>query len=354
MPDQHNGAHIQVFGGVDTHTDTHHAAALDHLGRVLGDAEFRTDPGGCTQLRQWLTAFGPVTAVGVEGTGSYGKQLAALLRHHDIRVAEINRPDRRTRRRKGKSDVIDAINAARAAQAGDGTATPKTADGPVESIRALRIVRSGAVKARTATLNELTNLITTAPAALRETLRDTRGTARLRACHALEPDLTRLADPTHGNMLALRAAAERITSLSQHIAQLDKHLDRLVAATAPTLIALLGFGTDTAGQLLVTAGDNPGRLRSEGSLAKLCGVAPLEASSGRTDKHRLNRGGDRQANRALHVAAVTRLRYCPRTRAYLQRRTAEGLSKRDILRCLKRYILREAYTAIIKDLALAA
>lgn len=354
MPDPHTHTHIQVFGGVDTHTDTHHAAALDHLGRVLGDAQFPTTPDGCAALRVWLASFGPVTAVGVEGTGSYGKQLATFLRQHHVHVAEVARPDRRTRRSTGKSDVIDAISAARAALSGDHTATPKTADGPVESIRALRVVRRGAVKARTAALNELTNLIITAPAALRETLRDKRGTARLRACHALQPDLTQLADPTHGVMLALRAAAERITSLTQQITHLDKHLDRLVAATAPTLISLLGFGTDTVGQLLVTAGDNPHRLHSDGSFAKLCGVAPLEASSGRTDKHRLNKGGDRQANRALHTIAVVRLRYCPRTRAYLERRTAQGLSKRDILRCLKRYILREAHAAIMKDLALTA
>ena len=166
MPDPHTPAHIQVYGGVDTHTDTHHAAALDHLGQILGDAEFPATPDGCAQLLDWLSGFGPVTKVGVEGTGSYGKQLATLLRSNNITVREISRPNRKTRRNHGKSDVLDAINAARTALSGDGTATPNTADGPVESIRALRVVRSGAVKARTAALNELTNLITTAPAAL--------------------------------------------------------------------------------------------------------------------------------------------------------------------------------------------
>jgi transposase len=350
MPDQHH-THIRVFGGVDTHADTHHAAALDHLGRILGDAQFPTTPDGCTQLQDWLSGFGLVTAVGVEGTGSYGKQLAILLRRHDIQVAEVSRPDRKTRRRQGKSDAIDAISAARTALSGEHTATPKTANGPVESIRALRVVRGGAVEARTAARNELTALITTAPAALRENLRHHKGKALLTACTALEPDLTRLADPDHGVMPALHAAADRITSLNQQITQLDEHLTPLVAATAPTLVSLLGIGTDIAGRLLVTAGDNPDRLHSEASFARLCGVAPLEASSGRTTRHRLNKGGDRQANRGLHIVAVVRTRYCPRTRAYLQRRTTEGLSKRDILRCLKRYILREAHAAIIKDLA---
>ncbi|TWP46822.1 IS110 family transposase [Lentzea tibetensis] len=347
MPDPHTSAHTQIVGGVDTHTDTHHAAALDHHGRVLGDDEFPATPDGCAQLLSWLSSFGPVTTVGVEGTGSYGKQLATLLRRNNIEVREVSRPNH------GKSDAIDAINAARTTLCGDGTATPKTATGPVESIRALRIARTGAVKARPAALNELTNLITTAPTALREALRHHKGTALLTACTALQPDTTALADPTHGTMLALHTIAERITSLNQHIRHLDKHLDQLVAATAPTLIGLLGIGTDAAGQLLVTAGDNPERLHSEASFAKLCGVAPLEASSGRTDRHRLNRGGERQANRVLHIAVVVRLRYCPRTQAYLQRRTEQGLTKRDIIRCLKRYVARETHTAIMKDLALA-
>lgn len=354
MPDPQHPAHTQVYGGVDTHTDTHHAAALDHHGKVLGDAEFPATPEGCTQLLDWLAGFGPIIKVGVEGTGSYGKQLATLLRHNNITVREVSRPNRRTRRNHGKSDVIDAINAARTALSDEGTATPKTAAGPVESIRALRVVRGGAVKARTAARNELTNLITTAPTTLREALRGKQPKALLAACTALEPDLTQLADPTHGVMLALRAMAERITSLNQQIAYLNTHLDRLVATTAPTLVGLLGIGTDVAGQLLVTAGDNPERLHSEAAFAKLCGVAPLPASSGRTDRHRLNKGGERQANRVLHIVAVVRLRYCPRTQAYLQRRTEQGLTKRDIIRCLKRYILREAHTAIMKDLAAIA
>jgi transposase len=151
-------------------------------------------------------------------------------------------------------------------------------------------------------------------------------------------------------MLALRTIAEQITNLTKQITQIDRHLTPLVAATAPTLVSLLGIGTDIAGQLLVTAGDNPDRLHNEASFAKLCGVAPLPASSGRTGKHRINRGGERQANRALHITVVVRLRYCPRTQAYLQRRTEQGLTKRDIIRCLKRYVLREAHTAIMKDL----
>nr|WP_223165883.1 transposase [Lentzea indica] len=233
MPHQHDRTHITVFGGVDTHTDTHHAAALDHHGQVLGDAEFPATPEGCTQLFDWLSGFGPVTKVGVEGTGSYGKQLATLLRHNNIEVREVSRPNRRTRRNHGKSDVIDAINAARTALSGDNTSTPKTAAGPVESIRALRVVRGGAVKARTAARNELTNLITTAPATLREALRGKKGRALLTACAALTPDLARLTNPTHGTMLALQAMAERITNLNQQITQLDKHLDPLVATTAP-------------------------------------------------------------------------------------------------------------------------
>ncbi|GGU85186.1 hypothetical protein GCM10010178_89200 [Lentzea flava] len=250
MPDPHTPAHIQVFAAsTPTPTPTTPPPSTTSAGYSAMTSS-PPPPDGHAALRVWLAAFGPVTAVGVEGTGSYGKQLAAFLRLHHVQVTEVTRPDRRTRRSRGKSD---AISAARAVLSADATATPKTSNGPVESVRALRVVRGGAVKARTAALNELTNLITTA---LRETLRDKRGTTRLRACRTLEPDLTQLADPTHAIMLALRTCAERITSLTQQITQLDKHLDRLVATT-PTLVALLGFGTDTAGQLLTAAGDNP-------------------------------------------------------------------------------------------------
>jgi transposase len=350
MPDPSVTVEDVVTGGVDTHADTHHAAALDALGRVLGDAQFSTDQAGCLRLWEWLAEFGQIAAVGVEGTGSYGKGVARLLRDQGVRVVEVNRPDRKIRRRKGKSDPIDAVAAARAVLSGDADAIPKGGDGAVEAVRALRVARSGAVKARTATINELKALVTTGPASL-QTLRGEPTRALLAACAALCPDLERLADPIHATMLALRTLAHRHAALDKQVHDLDAHLGPLIAATAPTLISLYGVGPDSAGQLLATAGDNPQRLAHEASFAHLCAAAPIPASSGRTDRHRLNRGGDRQANAALHRIAIVRMRHCPRTRAYVDRRTQQGLSKKDIIRCLKRYIARQTHAAITKDLA---
>jgi transposase len=346
-----------VIGGVDTHRDTHHAAVVDPLGRLLGSAQFDADEAGYAALLAWLRGFGTLERVGVEGTGSYGAGLARYLNAAAITVVEVDRPDRRARRRAGKSDPLDAQAAARAALAGTATATPKTRTGPVEAIRALRVARSGAVKARTAALNQLKSLITTAPEPLRATLRAHRGAALLHACTELAPPgqdtlgTEQLLDPATATRAALTALAGRIHALNNEITLADQRLATLVPKVAPRTTALFGVGPDTAGQLLATAGDNPHRINTEAALAHLCGAAPIPASSGRRDRHRLNRGGDRQANRALHTIALIRLRHDPRTRHYMQRRTHEGLSKRDILRCLKRYIAREIHTTLLADLA---
>lgn len=348
MTDQH--VLVEVTGGVDTHKDTHVAAAKDALGRVLGTRAFPATTAGFTALRSWLAGFGTLVAVGVEGTGCYGAGLARYLSAAGVRVLEVNRPDRAKRRQKGKSDPQDAINAAAAVQSGDAAATPKAGIGIVEAIRVLRTVRASAVKSRTVALNQLDSLIITAPAALRESLTGLNATALLSRCAGLRPG-TDLTDPTHASKTALRRLAHRIQQLSEEISQADTDLRTLTTQAAPRTLALLGVGPDTAAQLLTTAGDNPDRLHSEAAFAHLCGVAPIQASSGRTDKHRLNRGGDRQANTALYRIAIVRLRYCPHTRAYLARRTTQGLSKRDIIRCLKRYIARQIYNAIRADFA---
>lgn len=351
MADQHAlvESPVEVTGGVDTHKDTHVAAAKDGLGRVLGTAAFPATTAGFAALWAWLCGFGSVVAVGVEGTGSYGAGLARYLSAAGVRVVEVNRPDRAKRRQKGKSDPQDAINAAAAVQSGDATATPKAGIGIVEAIRVLRTVRAGAVKSRTVALNQLDSLIVTAPATLRAALTGLTAAALLADCAAL-PAGADLADPTHATQTALRRLARRIQQLSAEIHDTDTELHALTSTAAPRTRARFGVGPDTAAQLLCTAGDNPDRLYSEAAFAHLCGAAPIEASSGRTDKHRLNRGGDRHANAALHRIVIVRLRYCERTRAYLAKRTTEGLSKKDIIRCLKRYTAREIYNAIRADL----
>jgi transposase len=352
-----------VTGGVDTHKDTLAVAALNAIGGLLGQVEFPASPTGYQDLLAWLSQFGQVAKVGIEGTGSYGAGLSRFLRSQDVVVVEVDRPDRRLRRQHGKSDPVDAVAAARAALAGTATGIPKAGTGLVESIRALRVARRSAVKARTQAANQLHALVVRAPEPLRTTLRSLSRAELVGTAAALRPGKS-LADPVEGTKAALRAIARRYQMLHEEIVKLDGQLAPLVTEAAPALLELPGVGIDIAGQLLVTAGDNPERLHSEASFAALCGVSPLPASSGKSSgRHRLNRGGDRAANSALYLAVLNRKRYNAKTRDYVARRTAEGLSNREITRCLKRYLAREVYRLLTtpaalqpdaKDLPLAA
>jgi transposase len=339
-----------VIGGVDCHLRAHHAAALDGRGQKLGDAQFAADRNGYEALRHWLESFGKGIAVGVESTAAYGAGLTRALVAHGITVLEVNQPHKHVRHRKGKSDSIDAEAAARKVLAGDVTVVPKDTGGSIEAIRQLRVARDGAVKARSAALCQLGDLIVTAPAELRESLRAKTLVGQARICADLRSDSSRLHEPRHAAKLALRSLARRIRDLEAEIDELDNALERLVSEVAPRTLDLLGVGTHHAAQLLVTAGQNIDRLRNEASFAHLCAAGPIPASSGLTRRHRLNPGGDRQANRTLHMIAIVRLRYCARTRAYAARRQAEGLSKREVIRCLKRYIAREIYRSLTADL----
>lgn len=336
----------RVVAGVDTHADTHHAAVLLLNGGRLADAQFPASATGYAQLTEWLRSFGRVHAVGVEGTGSYGAGLARHLHAAGITVIEVNRPDRRARRLVGKSDPLDAYAAAEAVLAGRATAIPKLGTGIVEAIRALHRTRASAVKARTAAINELRALLVTAPAAVRDQLRELSATALVNTCARLRPDHQRLTDPEQATKQALRRLAARHRALSEEITELHSQLSALLTHACPALLATFGVGVETAAQLLITIGDNPDRIGSEAAFAALCGVAPIPASSGKTRKHRLSRGGDRQANRALHIITLARLRNCPHTRAYAARRTTDGLSTKDIIRCLKRYLARQLYKTL--------
>lgn len=332
----------EVFGGVDTHKHVHVAAAVDAAGRLLGTAEFPASAEGYGQLAGWLESWGLVRRVGVEGTGSYGAGLARHLATAGIMAVEVNRPNREARRRKGKSDTVDAEAAARAALSGDASVVPKSADGCVEAIRALVVARRSAVKARTVAANQINALALTAPEPLNDRLKGLSTTDLVNACARLRPG----AHPepvTSAAMLALRTLARRHRSLAAETADLDNELRRLCERANPALLGACGVGADVASSLLIAAGDNPERMRSEASFAALCGTSPIEASSGKTKRHRLNRGGNRQANNALWRIAMIRLRVDPRTIDYAARRTAEGKTRREILRCLKRHIAREVY-----------
>ena len=345
----------EVIGGVDTHADVHCVAVLDGAGRLLGVREFDSDQAGCEALLGWLRRHGRLSAVGVEGCGSYGAGLMRLLNERGVRVLEVDRPNRQNRRRRGKSDPLDAEAAARAVLAGVADGTPKTRDGYVESIRALRVARGGAVKARTAALNTLVSLARTAPEPLAGQLRGlsarriVTAAARFRLPAAADPAgrAAQLADPGHATKVALRRLAQRVQSLDGEIRAADQDLQALLITNAADLLARHGVGIDTAGQLLVTAGDNPQRLADDAAFAALTGVSPLPASSGRTDRHRLNRGGDRAANRALFSIVLSRMATHQPTKDYVEKRTKDGLSKREIIRCLKRYVARELFPLIV-------
>ena len=341
-----------IVGGVDTHAATHHGAVLDSTGKLIGTRSFPANRSGYQALIIWMSSFGDVCRVGVEGTGTYGAGLTRAIHQAEISVVEVPRPDRQLRRVYGKSDPVDAVAAARRALAEDGTVTPKRQDGSVESIRALRTAKLGALKAKTASTNTLRSMIITAPEELRSQLPSAGLPNKIiNACARLRPDSSRLNEPTHAAKSALRSIAKRAQHLRDEIRLLDAQINELLAKTAPTTLAVFGMGPDTSAALLVTAGDNPDRLRSEAAFARLCGVAPIPASSGKTTRHRLHRGGDRSANRALHIAVIVRMRYCERTRKYVERRTSEGLTKPEIIRCLKRYLAREIFRTIRADYA---
>lgn len=336
----------RVTAGVDTHRDVHVVAALDERGGELGVESFAADAAGYRQALAWLARFGTVELVGVEGTGTYGAGLARFLQTKGVAVVEISCPNRQRRRSHGKSDPVDAVAAARAAQSGDAAGQPKTRTGSVEAIRALRVARRSAGHARIDAINQMRALLVTGPEELRDAFRRTTVWRMVTAAVRLRPtDPTTAAGATK---FALRELARRVQALEVEIDRLDAVLRPLVAATAPKLVALHGLGTDTAGALLVSAGDNPGRLHGEASFAHMCGASPIDASSGVVVRKRLNRGGDRTANEALWRIVMVRMVSDPRTRLYVERRTKEGLSKKEIIRCLKRYVAREVYPLLVR------
>ena len=312
-----------VFGGVDTHKHTHVAAAVDGAGRVLGTAAFGADAAGYAELLGWLHGCGSVERVGVEGTGSYGAGLARCLAQAGVDVVDVNRPNRQLRRRRGKTDTVDAQAAALAALSGSAAVVPKSADGCVEAIRVLSVARRSAVKARTVAANQIGAVVVTAPEHLKDRLRALNTARTVDACARMRPDTD--GDPAlAAAKQALRCLARRHQALTAEIKHLDTELRRLCERANPALLSACGVGAETAASLLIAAGDNPERMHSEASFAALCGTSPVEASSGRTVRHRLNRGGNRCANNALWRISMVRLRVDERSIAYAARLTAEG------------------------------
>lgn len=340
-----NHVRQEVVLGIDTHRDQNTAAVVTIDGRLCGSGEFPTTARGCTDLLAWSRALGEVGRAGVECTGSYGASVSRLLQSHGIEVLEVNQPDKRARRTRGKTDAVDAEAAARAVLSGRATAIAKTGDGPVEALRVLKMMRDSAVHARTKAINQLKATLVTADPALREALSELGAKTLIRRCSTLS-ESTQDSASQRVTVYVLRGLAQRILALTAEANQTETHMTELLQHHTPDLIARTGIGPDSAAALLIVAGDNHDRIRTEASFAALCGVSPVEASSGNTQRRRLNRGGDRRANAALYRIVLSRLRWDPRTQAYMTRRLAEGRTRREIVRCLKRYVAREVYALI--------
>jgi transposase len=340
------GGPRRVFGGVDTHKDLHVAAVVDENDRVLATGSFATTRQGYRQMLAWMRSFGEVQRIGIESTGSYGAGLLRFLQQAGVEVLEVTAPDAHDRRKRGKNDDLDAESAAHAAFAGTRTVTPKRRDGMIESLRVLSACRKTAVAARRVALQMIHNTIVCAPDGLRDQLRHMTRMQLVRTLAAWRPDLTAYRDVEAAYRISLKSLARRYLELHDEIADLDAMIGAIIDDLAPNLVARNSIGPNGAAQLLLTAGDNPERFRSEAGFAALCGVSPVPASSGKTVRHRLNRGGDRAANSALHIIAIGRLRVDARTKAYVAKRIAEGHSKLEAIRCLKRYIAREVFTLL--------
>ena len=333
---------VVVFGGVDTHRDAHVAALVDGAGRLLGSESFTAQRAGYRRMVGWFGSQGCLVRVGVEGTGSYGAGLARYLTDAGVEVVEVNRPNRQLRRQKGgKSDSVDAEGAARAAASGEATAVPKSGVGPVECLRMLLVARRSAVKARTQAANQIHSVIVGAPEPVKHQLRGLNLRARVRVCARWRPGEAQTTAAYAKKVL--RHLARRYQTLDTEITELEGDIRRLCARANPALLAANGVGPDTASVLLVAAGDNPQRLTTEASFAALCGASPVQASSGQTIRHRLNRGGNRKANSALWRIATTRMRTDSATKEYVTKRQADGKNRKEIIRCLKRHIAREIY-----------
>jgi transposase len=337
-----------VVGGVDTHKDLHVATVVDERDRVLETRSFATTRQGYRQMLVWMSSFGNLRRIGIESTGSYGAGLMRYMLEAGIEVMEVTTPDKNDRRRRGKNDDLDAQNAAHAAFARKRTVTPRSRDGMVESLRVLTVCRKTAVAARRVALQMIQTTIVSAPDALRELLRSMTRMQLVRTLAAWRPDMTAYREVEAAYRISLKSLARRYLELHDEIADLDTMISAIVDDLAPQLVERNSIGYTGAAQLLLTAGDNPERLRSEASFAALCGVSPVPASSGKTIRHRLNRGGDRAANSTLHIIAIGRLRTDPTTKAYIARRITEGHSKLDAIRILKRYIAREVFHIITR------
>jgi transposase len=328
--------------GVDTHKHEHVAAALNDLGELLGEIAVAASPAGYRELVKWLKGLGEGVSVGIEGAGSYGTGLCKYLQDAGMRVLEVERPRRRDRR-TGKSDRIDALVAAKKVLAGEGLSTPKTS-GTRAGLAALLVAYRSCVGERTRLRNQIQSLHVTAPVVLRERVGNGDGTQLVRRLAYMRARTG--ADIEEATIFeVLRALARRVRALDNEIDRYQREIARLVHSLDSTLLDESGIGPISAGKLLAC---DPARFKSEAAFARANGTAPQPASSGKTVRHRLSRGGDRQVNNAIHTIALSRSLHHPETRAYLDRRISEGKTKREAMRALKRHLSRNLFKRLVE------
>jgi len=337
-----------LIAGVDTHADTHTLAVLTATGGVELTATFMADHRGYRELVSALQEAGPIAVVGVEGTNSYGAGVARELTTAGYAIKEVLRPTRQVRRMHGKSDSIDAIEAARSVLAARGTSEAKDSDTAAESLRCLLAARTQPIRSITALSNCIRALLITAPEEVRAKYRELPTPTLIERLAVCRPD-NEIASPRTAILTAMKQQAQLCENARSRASHLEAQMLTIFSANYPRVLAMYGAGVFVAAQLVVTAGGNPERIRDEAAFASLCGVAPIPASSGRTNRHRLNRGGDRRANSALHRIVLIRMRHDKRTREYVERRQQQGRNKKEIMRCLKRAVAREAYRALTSD-----
>lgn len=338
-----------VFVGVDTHKDTHTAVVVTAQGAVIDEIQIDTTTRGYKQLNSWANSHGKVGAYGIEGTGCYGKNLTQYLTSRGVEVFEINRINRQHRRRHGKNDVTDALAAGRAVASGAETNPAKEVTDNTEIVRVIQLARRSAAKARTVAISQIKTLLVTAPESIQNELKDMTTLKMVREAADWRPT-NYLSDPVQATRHAIKKLAKRWLYLTEEIKQADQNLETVINNIDPELMELQGIGTDVAAKLVITAGTNPKRLRTEASFAALCGVSPIDASSGLQQRHRLNRGGDRQANNALYKIVITRMNHDPETKKYVTKKTGQGKTKKEIIRQLKRYIARQIYKKLNQNL----
>jgi transposase len=342
-----------VIMGADTHKRFHTVAVISETGEELDSKSFDADASGYRKALRWARRLGRVSRAGVEATGSYGAGLSAYLKAEGVETLDVYAPDKRRRRLIGKDNEKDAFQAAQAALSRTRCATAKDRGGEAEALRLMESAYGQLVKQRTAAINALKAALVVLPDRMRARLEGLSTAALVRTCAAFRAakDLKGL---ENGAKTALRSLARTVSALDKEIAVLDKEIGNYARALLPNTLALYGVGRHGAVKFLNAAGKNIGRIKGEASFSMLCGASPVPASTGDACRYRLNRGGDRQANSALYVMALNRIRACERTQAFIAKKMGEGKSKRDAVRALKRYLAREVYAALMGDLALLA